>query len=247
MIETNATAAAAAGPILEAAGLHTYYGTSHILRGVELAIHAGESVALLGRNGMGKTTTIRTILGLTPPSGGLVRIEGRVVTGAPAHEVARLGVALVPEGRGIFPNLTVKENLTMAARPDTNNPNAWTLARILETFPALAERMDIWGDLLSGGEQQMLSIGRALMTNPRLLILDEATEGMAPRLRRQIWSVIETVKADGVATLIVDKDLDAMLRVCDRCLILAKGSVVFSGSASELAAKPDIHVRYLGV
>ena len=247
MTEAIHTAAVPAGPILDAAGLHTYYGASHILRGVDLAIHAGESVALLGRNGMGKTTTIHTILGLTPPSGGLVRIEGRVITGAPAHEIARLGVALVPEGRGIFPNLTVKENLTMAARTDTNNPTPWTLGRILKMFPALAERMDTWGDLLSGGEQQMLSIGRALMTNPRLLILDEATEGMAPRLRREIWSVIEIIKADGVATLIVDKDLDAMLKVCDRCLILVKGSVVFSGTASDLAAKPDIHIRYLGV
>ena len=234
-------------PLLEAIGLHIYYGASHVLRGVDLAIRPGESVGLLGRNGMGKTTTIRGVLGLTPPRRGEVRLDGRPVTGAPPHAIARRGVALVPEGRGIFPNLTVKENLTMAARRGSGDTAAWTLERVLAMFPPLAERMDTWGNLLSGGQQQMLSVGRALMTNPRLLILDEATEGLAPRVRGEIWSVIRSIKSAGIATLIVDKDLETMLGVCDRCVILAKGQVVYAGSASDLASKPEAHIRFLGI
>jgi len=239
-------------PLLEAAGLHTYYGGSHVLRGVDLAIGAGESVGLLGRNGMGKTTTIRSLLGLTPPRRGTVMLDGQPVTGAPPHAIARRGVALVPEGRGIFPNLTVRENLMMAARPGSANDRSasvetWTLDRVLGLFPALAERMETWGNLLSGGQQQMLSVGRALMTNPRVLILDEATEGLAPQIRATIWSVIGTIKAAGIATLIVDKDLETMLRVCDHCVILAKGQVVYAGPAGDLASDPAVHVRFLGI
>ena len=247
MIENRVDIEASALPILEISDLHTHYGASHILRGVALSVDSGESVALLGRNGTGKTTLIRSILGLVLRTSGSIRIDGQAVHGAPPHEVARLGVALVPEGRGIFPNLTAAENLAMSARADRNAPHPWTLQRVLGVFPDLAGRMDTWGDLLSGGEQQMLAIGRALMTNPRLLILDEATEGLAPRLRHDIWSVIQEIKSDGIATLVVDKDLKAILSVCDRCIILDKGSVVFSGTASELTSMPDIHVRYLGV
>ncbi len=234
-------------PLLEAAGLHTYYGASHVLRGVDLTIGPGESVGLLGRNGMGKTTTIRSLLGLTPPRRGTVTLDGHPVTGAPPHVIARRGVALVPEGRGIFPNLTVAENLTMAARSGSAHAEVWTLERVLAMFPPLAERMDTWGNLLSGGQQQMLSVGRALMTNPRLLILDEATEGLAPRVRADIWSVVRSIKAAGIATLIVDKDLETLLDVCDRCVILAKGQVVYAGSAGDLAADPQAHLRFLGI
>lgn len=234
-------------PLLEATGLHTYYGASHVLRGVDLDVWPGESVGLLGRNGMGKTTTIRSLLGLTPPRRGEVRLDGRPVTGAPPHAIARRGVALVPEGRGIFPNLTVGENLMMAARPGSDKAAAWTINRVLALFPPLAERMGAWGNLLSGGEQQMLSVGRALMTNPRLLILDEATEGLAPRIRGEIWSVIRAIKTADIATLIVDKDLPTLLGVCDRCVILAKGQVVYAGPAADLASDPEVHIRFLGI
>jgi branched-chain amino acid transport system ATP-binding protein len=236
-----------AAPILEVSGLHTYYGASHILHGVDFTVRPGEAVSFMGRNGMGKTTTIRSIFGLTPPRRGSVRIFGEDATGAPPHVVAQSGFALVPEGRGIFPNLSVEENLIMAARPGQSGSRAWTLERVLETFPRLAERLRSLGDHLSGGEQQMLSIGRALMTNPDLLVLDEATEGLAPLIRREIWSVIRHIKTAGIATIIVDKDVKALLSVCDRCIILAKGRVVYSGSAAELTKTPEIHQKYLGV
>jgi branched-chain amino acid transport system ATP-binding protein len=237
----------AKAPILEVSGLHTYYGASHILHGVDFAVHRGEAVSFMGRNGMGKTTTIRSIFGLTPPRRGAVRIFGEDATGASPHVIARNGFALVPEGRGIFPNLSVEENLIMAARTGQSGSMAWTLERVLETFPRLAERLRSMGDHLSGGEQQMLSIGRALMTNPELLVLDEATEGLAPLIRREIWSVIRQIKTAGIATIIVDKDVNALLSVCDRCLILAKGRVVYSGSSAELKENPGIHQKYLGV
>jgi branched-chain amino acid transport system ATP-binding protein len=233
--------------LIEAQGLHVYYGASHVLHGVDLAIGPGETVALMGRNGMGKTTTIRALLGLTPPRGGQVRINGRPMTGAPPHLVAREGVGYVPEGRGIFPTLTVREHLVMAARPGPTGRCDWTLSRVLETFPRLAERLDHRGDELSGGEQQMVSIARALMTNPALVVLDEATEGLAPLIRREIWRIIRTIKESGIASLIVDKDGRALLALADRAVILAKGRVVYAGSGAELADRPEIRRRHLGV
>ena len=234
-------------PILEVADLHTYYGASHILHGISFSVGRGEAVSLMGRNGMGKTTTIRSIFGLTPPRRGEVKIDGRAVTRQAPSRIARAGLALVPEGRGIFPNLSVEENLVMAARPSRTGRAEWTLERAYETFPALTERRANMGSQLSGGEQQMLAIGRALMTNPDLLVLDEATEGLAPLIRKGIWRVIRQIKDTGIATLIVDKDVNALLAVCDRCLILAKGELVYGGTAAELARNPEIHVRHLGV
>ena len=234
-------------PILEVSGLHTHYGASHILHGIDFSVHPGECISLMGRNGMGKTTTIRSVFGLTPPTQGKVSIYGQDVTGASPHVIARLGMGLVPEGRGIFPDLSVEENLIMSARAGRGGQQDWTLERVLNTFPRLDERMNNMGNHLSGGEQQMLSIGRALMTNPDLLILDEATEGLAPLIRKEIWSVIRKVKEAGIATIIVDKDVDAVLSVSDKSLILIKGQVVFSGSSRELANNPDIHVQHLGV
>jgi len=237
----------AEAPILQADGLHTYYGASHILHGVDLTIGRNRSVSLMGRNGMGKTTTIRSIFGLTPPARGAVRIAGEDCTGLAPEAIAQKGCALVPEGRGVFPNLSVRENLVMAARTGKDGRLDWTYERVLDTFPRLAERLTSMGNQLSGGEQQILSIGRALMTNPDLLILDEATEGLAPLIRKEIWAVVREIKKAGIATLIVDKDVEALLSVCDDCLILAKGRVVFSGSAQELRDNPEIHVQHLGI
>jgi branched-chain amino acid transport system ATP-binding protein len=234
-------------PLLEVADLHTYYGASHILHGISFTIGRGEAVSLMGRNGMGKTTTIRSIFGLTPARRGEIKIDGGAVTRHKPSRIARAGLALVPEGRGIFPNLSVEENLIMAARPGRDGRADWTLERAYETFPSLVERRGNMGSQLSGGEQQMLAIGRALMTNPDLLVLDEATEGLAPLIRKEIWRVIRQIKETGIATLIVDKDVNALLAVCDRCLILSKGEVVYGGSAGELARNPEVHLRYLGV
>jgi branched-chain amino acid transport system ATP-binding protein len=234
-------------PIVEASDLHTYYGASHVLHGVSLTIRRGETLSLLGRNGMGKSTTLRSILGLVPPRRGAVRIKGKAMTGAAPHRVAQAGIAMVPEGRGIFPNLSVRENLVMAARPSPSGRVDWTLARVLETFPRLGERIDNMGFQLSGGEQQMLSIGRALMTNPELLILDEATEGLAPLIRKEIWAVIRRIRATGIAAIIVDKDLRALSQVSDRMMILSKGRVVFSATPAALAAEPETQHRHLGV
>lgn len=234
-------------PFLTLDDVHTYYGDSHILHGITLTIQRGETVSLMGRNGMGKTTTIRSLFGLTAPRQGTITINGANVTGMAPQKVARKGLALVPEGRGIFPNLSVRENLIMAARAGIDGRTEWDYDRVLKTFPRLAERLSNMGNQLSGGEQQMLAIGRALMTNPDLLILDEATEGLAPLIRKEIWSVINTVRATGIATLIVDKDLEALLEISDSCVILEKGQVAWSGSAESLAADPDIHKQYLGV
>ena len=233
--------------LLDVSGLHAHYGASHILHGIDFTVEAGECLSLMGRNGMGKTTTIRSIFGLTPASGGSISIRGQDVTAAAPHVVARLGFALVPEGRGIFTDLSVKENLIMSARPGRDGTAAWTLERVLDTFPRLGQRLGNMGNHLSGGEQQMLSIGRALMTNPDLLILDEATEGLAPLIRREIWSVVRAIKAAGIATIVVDKDVDALLGVSDKCLILVKGRVVYSGPSDDLARHPEIHEQYLGV
>lgn len=234
-------------PILEVSGLHTHYGASHILHGIDFTVHPGECLSLMGRNGMGKTTTIRSVFGLTPPSDGEIKVYGDDVTKSPPHVIARKGLGLVPEGRGIFPGLSVEENLMMSARPGRDGNSAWTLERVLKTFPRLNERLTNMGNHLSGGEQQMLSIGRALMTNPDLLVLDEATEGLAPLIRKEIWSVVRQVKETGIATIIVDKDVDSILSVSDKSLILVKGQVVFSGPSSELVDNPDIHIKHLGV
>jgi branched-chain amino acid transport system ATP-binding protein len=233
--------------LVSAEGLHTYYGPSHILHGVDFEVGHGETVALMGRNGMGKTTLLRSLMGLTPPKRGRVMIDGRDMTGASAHAVARAGLALVPEGRGIFASLTVREHLVMAARPGRDGRADWTLARVLETFPRLAERLDHGGARLSGGEQQMLTIGRALMTNPELLILDEATEGLAPLIAREIWSMLRRLRASGMAAVIVDKNHAAATGIADRAVILVKGRAVFSGTAVALRAEPDILQRHLGV
>ncbi len=233
--------------LVEACGLNAYYGSHHILHGVRFSIRRGESIGLMGRNGMGKTTLLRTILGFVRPRTGSVQIKGRETTGDAPFRIARMGIAYVPEGRGIFPNLSVKENLVMAARPAGSGERGWTLERVLATFPRLAERLGHGGGQLSGGEQQMLTIGRALLTNPELLILDEATEGLAPRIAREIWAIVRQVRESGIATVIVDKNFKAVNAVTDRNLILVKGTVAYEGSASELLARPEIRVAHLGV
>ena len=233
--------------ILAAEGLHTYYGESHILQGIDFRIAAGEAVGLMGRNGMGKTTLLRSMLGLVRPRSGTVRVHGEDLTAAEPHRIARCGIAYVPEGRGIFPNLSVRENLVMASRAGVNGRLDWTFERILETFPKLAERLNHGGAQLSGGEQQMLTIGRALLTNPELLILDEATEGLAPRIARDIWAIVRTIRASGIATIIVDKNFAAVSSLTDRSVILVKGRVVFEGPSAELRAQEELHLRHLGV
>jgi len=234
-------------PIIEARELHTFYGASHILHGVDFSVRAGEAVGLMGRNGMGKTTLIRTLLGHIAPLHGEIKIAGRVMTAAAPHLIARQGIAYVPEGRGIFPNLTVQENLLMAARPGPNGRLDWTYERVLETFPQLRERLSHGGQQLSGGEQQMLSIGRALMTNPTLLLLDEATEGLAPLIAREIWRIIRAVRETGIAAVIVDKNFAAVSALTDRSVILVKGRIVFQGTQSELRAQPDLLHQHLGI
>ncbi len=226
--------------LLEVSNLETFYGASQALFGVELAVGEGEVVALMGRNGMGKTTTISSILGLLRVRAGTIQLGGRAISGMSAHRIARLGIGLVPEGRRCFPNLTVRENLIAAARKGD-----WTIARVNALFPRLAERRDQYANTLSGGEQQMLAIGRALMTNPRLLILDEATEGLAPVIRQDIWAAIRTLKADGQSILVVDKTLSELLPVADRAFVLEKGQTVWSGVPGELTA--ELQDRYLGV
>jgi len=233
--------------LLEARGLHAYYGASHVLHGVDFAIRRGETVGLMGRNGMGKTTLLKSMLGLVKPRHGGVLVRGDPMTGAEPYRVARKGIAFVPEGRGIFPNLTARENLLMAARPGVDGRREWTLDRVLATFPRIAQRLDHGGGQLSGGEQQMLTIGRALMTNPDLLILDEATEGLAPLIAREIWRIIADVRAQGIATLIVDKNYLDVTAIADRNVILVKGEVVFEGGREELLASPEVLARHLGV
>jgi branched-chain amino acid transport system ATP-binding protein len=233
-------------PILDARGLQAWYGSSHILQGVDLAIQRGETVGLLGRNGMGKSTLIRTLLGHVGQRDGQIRLFGHDVSKARPHEVARLGVAYVPEGRGVFPNLTVRENLVMAARRGRDGRDDWRYERVMDTFPRLAERVNNLGSQLSGGEQQMLSIGRALMTHPELIILDEATEGLAPLIVAEIWRVIGEIRASGIATLIVDRDYRKVLARSDRALVLQKGRAVLASRADEVATNPEL-ARYLGV
>ncbi len=235
------------GALLEARDLQTYYGASHVLRGVDFRVARGETVGLMGRNGMGKTTLLRSMLGLVKPRYGGVWVRGELVTGVDPWRIARRGIAYVPEGRGIFPNLSVRENLTMAARPGVDGRRDWTYQRVLETFPRLAQRLGHGGWQLSGGEQQMLTIGRALMTNPDLLILDEATEGLAPHVAREIWRIIREIRAAGIATLLVDKNHAAVTAISDRNVILVKGKVVFEGDSPTLRARPEILLQHLGV
>jgi branched-chain amino acid transport system ATP-binding protein len=221
-------------PILQASGIHAWYGSSHVLHGVDLVVPRGQTVGLLGRNGMGKSTLIRTLLGHVRQRQGQITVAGQDCSGARPHQVAGLGVAYVPEGRGVFPNLSVRENLVMAARAGVNGQTDWTLQRVLDTFPRLAERMDHGGQQLSGGEQQMLAIGRALMTNPRLLVLDEATEGLAPLIVAEIWRVVAAIRATGISTLIVDRNFRQVLAHTDRAVVLEKGQLVMDGASSAL-------------
>jgi len=233
--------------LLAATGLHAFYGTSHILRGVTLAVRRGETVALMGRNGMGKSTLIRTIMGLVPATEGRVELAGTDATRLPTFARAQLGVAYVPEGRGIFGTLSVAENLDIAARPGPDGKTEWTVPRVLELFPRLAERRTNRGDQLSGGEQQMLAIARALLTNPRLIILDEATEGLAPLIREEIWSTIRLLRRTGLAALIVDKSVSELAGIADRVVILVKGEVVHEGPPATLLADSALMHRHLGV
>jgi branched-chain amino acid transport system ATP-binding protein len=228
-------------------GVDTYYGPSHILHGIDLSLEPGCCLSLMGRNGMGKTTTLKTIMGLVRPGKGKVEIRGHDVSKMPTHAIAASGIAYVPEERGIFPNLTVTENLLMAARLDQSGREDWTFQRVLDLFPRLAEREAQWGNNLSGGEQQMLTIGRALMTNPTVLLLDEATEGLAPLMREEIWRVIRVIKDAGIAVVIVDKNVGRLTELADRHMILVKGRVVFDGGRDELIADPERLHRYLGV
>ncbi|MEY4979067.1 MAG: hypothetical protein RLZZ352_1337 [Pseudomonadota bacterium] len=233
--------------LIQTTGLNTHYGASHILRGVDFSVQPGQTIGLMGRNGMGKSTLLKSIMGIVKPSSGSVHIKGQAMTGASTYAVARQGVAYVPEGRGIFGNLSVRENLVMAARPGTQGQRDWTYERVLDTFPRLAERLNHGGQQLSGGEQQMLTIGRALMTNPDLLILDEATEGLAPLIAREIWRICGLIRESGISSIIVDKNWKHVTQITDRNVILVKGSVVFEGSSDELLSQPALLEQYLGV
>src|SRR3954469_4569963 len=233
--------------LIDARALNTYYGQSHILRGIDFHVARGETIGLMGRNGMGKSTLLKTLMGLVKPRGGSVHVMGRDMTGGATYEIARLGIAYVPEGRGIFGNLSVVENLKMAARPGLRGRRDWTYERVLETFPRLKERLGHGGQQLSGGEQQMLTIGRALMTNPEVLILDEATEGLAPLVAREIWRICALIREGGISSVIVDKNWRHVTQITDRNVILVKGEVVFAGTSDELRAQPRTLEQHLGV
>jgi branched-chain amino acid transport system ATP-binding protein len=237
--------------LLDVDGIETCYGRSQVLFGLSLKIAAGEMVTLMGRNGMGKTTTVRSIMGLTPARAGAIRFAGADIRNLPAYRVAQLGLGLVPEGRQIFGNLTTRENLVATAANRRAGANAsedsWTLDKVCDLFPRLAERLDRLGGQLSGGEQQMLAIGRALMTNPRLVILDEATEGLAPLIRDEIWQCLTRLKAAGQSILVIDKNVDALTRIADRHYVIERGRVVWNGTSAELAAAPQVQHRYLGI
>ena len=235
-----------AEPLLEVRDLTAAYGRSQVLFGVDLEVYSGEMTSLLGRNGMGKTTTVYSIMGLVPPLGGSVRMAGRELTGEAPWRIGQAGIGLVPEARQVFPNLTTHENLIATARARPGG-DGWTAERVYELFPAIAERRGTPGSLLSGGEQQMLSIGRALMTNPVLLILDEATEGLAPLVRREIWACLARLKSAGQSILIIDKNIDDLTRIADRHFILEKGRIVWSGTSGRLRASPDAIARHIGI
>ncbi len=233
--------------MLEVRALETAYGRSQVLFAVNLEIKAGEVVTLLGRNGMGKTTTVRSIMGIVRPRAGTIVFDGKAVEALPSYRIAQSGLGLVPEGRQVFPNLTVRENLVATAANRRRQAGPWTLERVFSLFPNLEARERNYGNQLSGGEQQMLAIGRALMTNPRLLILDEATEGLAPLVRVEIYRSIERLKSEGLSLLVIDKDVASLTRIAERHYVLEKGRVVWQGSSAELSANSDVQRRYLGV
>ena len=233
--------------LIQVQGLNSFYGASHILRNIDFKVNRGETIGLMGRNGMGKSTLLKSIMGIVTPQSGDVYIKGQRMNGRDIFEVAQLGIAYVPEGRGIFGNLSVVENLKMAARPGTNGQNDWTYERVLETLPRLKERLGHGGQQLSGGEQQMLTIGRALMTNPDVLILDEATEGLAPLIAREIWRICSVIKESGISSVIVDKNWKHVTKITDRNVILVKGEVVFEGNSELLQSQPEIMAQHLGV
>ena len=233
--------------MLEMEGLDAFYGQSQALFGMSLSVEAGQVVSLMGRNGMGKTTTIRSIMGLIRPRGGSLSFQGQNLIGLASYKVAQLGLGLVPEGRQIFPNLTVRENLVATARTGQGTSKPWTLDRVYELFPRLEDRQDSMGNQLSGGEQQMLAVGRALTTNPTLLLLDEATEGLAPLIRDEIWSCLSALKSAGQAILIIDKNVETLTEICDHHFIVEKGHLVWNGNSDELRANPEIQQQYLGV
>ena len=233
--------------MLEINGLETAYGQSQVLFGMELNVGNGEVVTLLGRNGMGKTTTLHSVMGLVPSRSGNIRFQGQELRELPSYQIAKTGLSLVPEGRQIFPNLTVLENLVATASNRSQSENPWNLDRVFDLFPRLPNRIHHMGNQLSGGEQQMLAIGRALMTNPKLLILDEATEGLAPLIRNEIWNCVSNLKSAGQSILLVDKNIDALTRIADRHYIIEKGKVVWKGTSSELQGDQDLQHRFLGV
>ncbi len=233
--------------MLELEGVETFYGAIQALFGMSLSCEEGQVTTLLGRNGMGKTTTVGSIMGTLASRGGEIRFDGEIINGKPAFEVAQLGIGLVPEGRQIFPNLSVRENLIATAANYSASDDPWTLDTVLEFFPRLRERLSNQGSQLSGGEQQMLAIGRALMLNPRLLILDEATEGLAPLIRQEIWRRLEQLKQSGLTILLIDKNIDEMAQIADRHFIIEKGQVVWQGDSSDLSTDAELKVRYLGI
>lgn len=233
--------------VLEVAQIETFYGKSQALFGISLEVREGEVVALLGRNGMGKSTTLRSIMGLTPVRGGRILFAGAEIHRRPAYAIARAGIGLVPEGRQIFPNLTVYENMVATSAGTVGNGTRWTLKAVYGLFPALQARERHFGNQLSGGEQQMLAIGRALMTHPRLLLLDEATEGLAPKVRSQIWRCLEILKQQGLSILVVDKNIDALTRICDRLYVIQKGRNVWQGTPAQFHSDPDVRRDYIGI
>jgi branched-chain amino acid transport system ATP-binding protein len=234
-------------PLLRVTGLNTFYGASHVLRDVDVNIFPGQTIGLMGRNGMGKSTLLKSITGLLKPQSGRIEFQDTTIHHQTPYDIAMLGMAYVPEGRGIFGNLSVHENLVMAERAGLRGQKDWTYQRVLDTFPRLGERLQHGGQQLSGGEQQMLSIGRALMTNPDLLLLDEATEGLAPLIAQDIWRICELISRSGISTVIVDKNWQHVTRITQRNLILVKGQVVFEGSSAELLTQPDLLNQHLGV
>jgi branched-chain amino acid transport system ATP-binding protein len=233
--------------LLQVRGLNTYYGASHVLRNLDFNVERGQTVGLMGRNGMGKSTLLKSITGLVKPRSGDIAFQGQAIQGHTPYAIANMGMAYVPEGRGIFGNLSVHENLVMAARPGVRGQQDWTYQRVLDTFPRLGERLNHGGQQLSGGEQQMLSIGRALMTNPDLLLLDEATEGLAPLIALEIWRICALVAKSGISTVIVDKNWQHVTQITQHNVILVKGEVVFQGASATLLAQPDVLNQHLGV